>query len=509
MSILLKIVYPILCLICCYSLSAQHIKNLTLNEAIKNALKKSYKVRSYNENKIAMEENYRYNQTQFKPRLDLSLFAPRWDEMVTPIQRSDSLPVYNSIGSIQFGGVLKFTYMLPTGGSVSLSGTTFKEDLSTILALENYRKISSSQVYSQLALILEQPIFTTNILKENLSEAKYNYEKSQFYFERAQLDIIYEVTYSYYSLYRVTYERQIAYDKMLNSEEAYRVSKLKVESGRIPEGDLLIAEVELAQNKAKLSETANNLVRIKENFKHLIGYDINEEFEIITDLQYKVFPIDLKIAVQRGIENSLEIKQGKLNIRLQEIELDRAEREREFRGNIYAYYDLTGVSTEYGNISDLYRSSFRNVLERPPNRGITLSFSYPLFDWGRGSAKIQQEQAILRSEKLDIAEYETKIKLEIHDLFRTIEDTKNRMKIYEKYNDVVKRSYNISIKRFENGDITNQELALEQTRLAESKMAYLDAFITYQLTIADLVRKTMWNFESNSPYDKEIQYLMQ
>ena len=65
----------------------------------------------------------------------------------------------------------------------------------------------------------------------------------------------------------------------------------------------------------------------------------------------------------------------------------------------------------------------------------------------------------------------------------------------KKSEEVAQKSYQISLHRFENGDITSQELALDQQRLTNARLAYLDAFIAYQLAVADLKRKTMYDFE--------------
>jgi hypothetical protein len=58
--------------------------------------------------------------------------------------------------------------------------------------------------------------------------------------------------------------------------------------------------------------------------------------------------------------------------------------------------------------------------------------------------------------------------------------------------------------RFESGDINSRELALEQERLSNSRLAYLNSYITYQLTVADLKRKTLWDFYNGRSYLKEI-----
>jgi outer membrane protein TolC len=85
---------------------------------------------------------------------------------------------------------------------------------------------------------------------------------------------------------------------------------------------------------------------------------------------------------------------------------------------------------------------------------------------------------------------------------RSVAEAKNRLEIHEKNQQVAQRSYEISRLRFENGDITSQELGVEQERLATTQINYLNAFISYQLAVADLKRKTLWDFQNNRSYLK-------
>jgi len=490
-------------------LQGQQVKILTYEDAIHIALQKSYTVKSHWHYKIAMQHYFSYRKAMFKPRLDFEVFTPSWNEQVVPIERTNALPVYNSLGLIRYGGLLQFTYMLPTGGYFALSSTMYKENLNRVLALENYISLKSNQAYSSIGLSFNQPIFTTNTLKQDLNEAKYQFELYSSHFTRGQMDIIYNVTEGFYNLYRATRQVEIAREKLKNSQEAYRIAQLKVETGRIPEGDVLIAEVAAAQNRANLSESEGNLERAKDDFKQLIGLSLDEDIQILTDLKYDTFNIDLNKAINEALKNRLEIYEDKLDIELQEIAVDRAKQEREFKGNISAYYDFTGVSTlGSGPARDLFESSFKNFTERPPNRGITLTFSYPIFDWGRGSARVQRSLAYLKEAELSLENTKVTIIREVRDVVRTVEEAKNRLKIHEKNQKVAQRSYEISRLRFENGDISSQELAQEQERLASSQIDYLNAFITYQLAMADLRRKTMWDFQSNRSYLKD-DYLTQ
>jgi len=241
----------------------------------------------------------------------------------------------------------------------------------------------------------------------------------------------------------------------------------------------------------------------------LIGLRLDEDIQIITDLKYDTLKIDLNKAIEEALKNRLEIYESELNVKLQDIKVDRAKRIREFSGNISAYYDLTGVSTiQGGSIGSLFESSFDNFIERPPNRGITLTLSYPIFDWGRGSARVQQEMANLKESELSLENTKMTITREVRDIVRSVEEAKNRLEIHEKNQQVAQRSYEISRLRFENGDITSQELGMEQERLADTQINYLNAFITYQLADADLKRKTLWDFKNNRSYLK-TNYLLE
>jgi hypothetical protein len=254
----------------------QQIRILNYDEAVQIALNKSYTVKSHLENKIAMQHSFNYYKAMFKPRLDFQIFTPSWAENVIPVQQPNGLPVYNSFGTMQFKGDLSFTYTLPTGGHLSLSSEMYRNEISTVLALQNYSRLKTSQAHSSVSVSFNQPIFTTNTLHENLEEARYSFELSSSRFTREQLNIIYNVTQGFYALYQVTREVEIAKEKLGNSQESYRIARLKAETGRIPEGDVLIAEVQLAQDRANLSESTGKLDQVKDSFKQLIGLNLEE-----------------------------------------------------------------------------------------------------------------------------------------------------------------------------------------------------------------------------------------
>lgn len=483
-----------------FEVSAQDTLLLTFNEAIKVALTESYTIKTHVKQKDAMKHYHNYYKAQFKPRLDFSLNAPLWSESVDQIDQADGLPVFNSTGSMEIGGDLEFTYVLPTGGDIALSSSMYRTDIKTVLAQRD-TTLNSDYFYSAFQISFDQPLFTKNTLKENLQEAEYEMQKSELYYTRAQMDIVYSVTQGFYNLYKATKEVEIATEKFEHSEESYRIAKLKSESGRIAKADVLSAEVSVARDKANLLKTRNALQNEEDEFKQLVGISLEQPIKIITDLSYKAFIIDEEKAMAEALKNRHEIKEGELDIKLSNIDLDQAEREREFRADLSAYYNFTGISgLESGSNTELMESSFQNITERPANRGVTLTISYPICDWGREKELVKKATLELENEKLELENLKTTIARQVREIVRTVRESNEQIVIHEKNLELARRSYNISRMRFENGDISGQELSIELDRLAEIQLEYLDIFITYQLAISDLKRKTLWDFENNRSY---------
>ena len=221
----------------------------------------------------------------------------------------------------------------------------------------------------------------------------------------------------------------------------------------------------------------------------------------------KLFENDVKLVIFSTPYNKVyfelvpEIYESNMNINLSSIELDRAKRVREFKVYLSAYYDLTGISTNgSGSTVDLMGSSLNDLTNRPANRGIALTLTYPIYDWGRGREKTQEAKLRLEERELSHEDLKTTIVREVKEVIRTVAESQELILIHKKNMDLARKSYNISKMRFENGDISNQELSMERERLESVQLDYLNSYINYQLAVNDLKRKTLWDFANGRSY---------
>jgi outer membrane protein TolC len=110
------------------------------------------------------------------------------------------------------------------------------------------------------------------------------------------------------------------------------------------------------------------------------------------------------------------------------------------------------------------------------------------------AAEVQYENALATQDYVH-----DQIRQEILDLLGRINASESRIRVLHKNVAVAQKGYDISIERFRTGTISRNDLAQAQQRLTTTKLNSLSAQIDYRLGLADLKRKTLYDFEHQEP----------
>lgn len=470
----------------------------TLQQAIEFALENSYGMKGINLSLESAEMNLIARRGAFRLNANAVLQTPNFAETFSAERDPGALNRYFSRSSTRYQGVLNINQPLPTNGVFTLTTQVYR-DLSAVISGDN--KNQQVEFLTAVGLRFQQPLFTVNTLKLGLEEANLNFERTSEQLKRTRLDVIFAVTQVFYSLFRAHRELEIRQEEVKQQQAAYELARKKFEAGLIPEVEALQAEVDLAQSRNRMFTAQTALQRQEDIFKQTVGLPLHVPVRVVAEIEYAPFEIDLERAVEYALAHRAEIREAQIETRLREIEVRQIDARSTFRADISAFYDLRGVSDPLLPIStgpyDLFKSSWEDLKNRPRNKGINLSVSIPLWDAGVNGAEVQAAEARLEQARLDLENERITIEREVKDVVSRVLEARSRLEVLEKSQQVAERSYEISLARFDNGDITTQELALDRERLTQARNAFLDAFIDYQIAIADLKRKTLFDFEKN------------
>ena len=280
---------------------------LSIEDAINIALEQGYDMKTLRLQVIEAEENRLAAKYRFRTNANMSLSTPSWAENVTAVQVPDGLPVYNSLGTMRYQGQLNLNQPLPTNGTITLRSQLYQSKESNYVVTTD-KTLKRKDLVSSLSINFSQPLLTYNRLKTGLQRAELNYERTSLTQNRTELNVIYDISNSFYTLYRLTRSYEIANETLEQQKKTYDLAKLKFEAGLIPEVDALRTEVDLASAQSDLLSAEASMERQKEQFKQDIGISLNEDVGVKTDISYTHFDIDLDKAMKYVLDNRYDIR---------------------------------------------------------------------------------------------------------------------------------------------------------------------------------------------------------
>jgi len=158
-----------------------------------------------------------------------------------------------------------------------------------------------------------------------------------------------------------------------------------------------------------------------------------------------------------------------------------------------------GTSTQSINttLQSSIDNSYTDFINRDPDYSIGFTVSVPILDFGENRAKVQSAEARLEKNVLEKDQIQRNIEREVRNLVADLNSSLKRLQLLEKSVVIAEKSFDITRQRYADGDIDSQSLALERNRLNTAYTSHLSAYIKYQLLLADIMRKTFYDFRKN------------
>jgi outer membrane protein TolC len=342
---------------------------------------------------------------------------------------------------------------------------------------------------NNLYLQLEQPIFTYNRTKLQLKELELNLENAQISNSIQLLSLEQEVTQSFYNFYQRQNNLEIASDEYENQKISYEITLNKVEADLLAKEELYQAELNLASSKSTLENNEVLLNNAADDFKLLLGLNLDEDIEVAVDIDFITRKVDLAKAIEHGLEHRMELRQRGMAIERSQFELTRTKALNEFKGSVALSLGVFGDNEQAPE-----------VYEQPNlNPRVAITFNIPIWDWGENRARMDAANANLEINKVDLQVEENNIIIGIRKIYRNLQNLENQISIAEQNVKNAKLTYDINLERYKNGDLTSIDLNRFQSQLSEKKGALADALINYKMELLNLKVQSLYDFEKNQP----------
>jgi len=496
-----RISYACVALFTLYSVTGIHAQEryeLDLPKSIEIARQQSHQMLILNQVLAQSGYQLRAATSRLKTHIDLNMTLPNYTETIRQFEDSTGITFY-PVQQLNYNGSLVINQPLPTDGRLYVS-----TGLDNVLDYHKDERLTRMD----LRLGFFQPLssfYAYNSIRSEFKKAQLNYELSHRQLKRAELDLIYVTSQAFYDLVAAKERKRIAAEVLEMQQEAYETAQSKYDAGLIREVEALQMEVDLgeANNNLDLAEVA--YLSQMNFFKQTLGLSLQDIVEVVSDMEYNIIEVDVEMAVNYGLESRMELREERIQIELAKLDLKRIKSEGLVQGDISAYYDLIGTNSHIMpyTFSESLGNSWTQLQGRPGNFGVALRISVPLFDWGENKSMVKAAESGLETNRYRYEEEKINIEREIRNTVKELNSSLRRLQLLEKNVELAEKSFDISRQRFSNGDIDSQSLALDRSRLNASYQSHLDSYISYKLLIADIVRKTFYDFEKGIPILQE------
>ena len=283
-----------------------------------------------------------------------------------------------------------------------------------------YTDQTTKGFYNNLALNLNQPLFTYNRTKLMLKELQLALENSQLSYNIQLLSLERGVTQAFYYVYQQQQSLEIANQAYQNMQKSYEVIRTKVDAGISAREEMFQAELNLATTKSDYENKQVLLENAKDEFKLLIGMSLYEDIIVLPNIEVDTVEVDISFAIDQGLANRMELRQRAISIESSQFDLIQTKALNEFKGSLDLSVGLFGDNENFGDI-------YANPTD---NESVSLSLTIPLWDWGERKSRIKASEASIESETISLEEEQNNIILDVRKVYRNLLNLRTRSELH-------------------------------------------------------------------------------
>jgi len=291
----------------------------------------------------------------------------------------------------------------------------------------------------------------------------------------------------YYRLFSYAYS-EVIYDRYIANLE--RVNDVATCAGQ-PDDDKTMEciqlQVEINNAREKKAQNLSNFRIESTRMKQLLRLDPDDSLDVKPIVRITPIKVNLDDAITYGYTLRPRIRLLEIDRLKREIDLTNVKGWNAFRVNIEMTYGLEKQDEDYKALWKAYDNSY----------SMTVNAYIPIWDWGQRKARIEAQKITIRKTELYMEEKRNRIKSEIQNAVTNLQEYQQRALSMSENMKMAEEITNLGISRFENGDISLQDLLQNISRQKETEANFLEAYLGYRKSLLGLTVNTFYDYENN------------
>lgn len=458
---------------------------LTLDEAIDFAVNRTSRGGTIRGNLEVAEQNY---------------FARKINFYVPEISINGSVPAYNVDESYRFFGgatekrlyrtrdlgissFIELNQSLIIGGDVTVTANLTSNDerypnTRPDATLGSFIKESTEQGY--FTFKYAQPILKPSDSKNNLYNTRDDYEIAKLTRIEDETALKKEITEAYIGVLQMSLKSELTADKYEAAQLTTGIDSMKLADSVISEEDWLLSASNRLDAELETFEIDNQFDEQRRDLAILLDREPTEELQLTEPAVSENIDEYARKRMLDSWENSVPVIKADMEYSKVERQANYAASGHGLNGDLTAQY-----STGQGRvITDGVKDNIDTK-----GWGISLNFSFPLWDGGASGAAVKSARLSAEQSKLESDRARKRTKAEIINLVNQLDVGFRRLAIVSQQIELAQNKLNIAESRYNDGQISKVDYLESKVSYLETRDRYLEEMKSYLLNKIELEGK--------------------
>lgn len=462
----------------------ENILSLSLKNVVDLAILQSSSVRYAQNQNVNYYWRWQNFRNRFKPQLTLSGDLPDYNRSTEENKQDDGSIKFNQVANIETSARLSLNQQIAQTGTYIYAATS-------LTRIQDYKYNTIDYASTPFAVGFVQPIFAYNWSKWAKKTEPLIYEEANKEFIESIEEISQNATRRFFRYLKVQTNYNLATSNLKNSQDNLKIAQAKQTLGQISENDFSRIKLSVYNAQKALNKARMDLKNADFELKSYIGLDQTKKLELEIPLNMGLFEIDPDKALEQARKNRKESPRFERRLIQANRELEQAKRNSGLSATLRGSY---GVSNSAELLPQVYQHPETEQI-------IRLTLSVPILDWGRSASTIKlaesERELVVYDVEKDRRDFERSVVVQVEQ-FGLLKD---QLTTAEEADKVAENGYQISLKKFQNGEISITDLNISLAERESAKRDYIQSLEDYWEAYYNLRILTLYDFELDHKID--------
>ena len=284
-----------------------------------------------------------------------------------------------------------------------------------------------------------------------------------------------------------------------NTSRMLDIAARRLSLGTVTRDDYLQLELRMLNDSISINENRVGLRKARMELNSLLGFDESYEIDPVLNEALPDIVMDYNQVLEKSDSNSSFQLEGEIDMLNADEAVEQAKAERGITMQLNATFGLTNTASDLPAV-------YKDLLDQEV---LGLTFSFPIFDWGRGRGRVKKAEAAAEVIKAAVEQERNDRRITLFTAVGQFNNQRQMCSVSGRAESIARERYELVTEKFRNGNATVTDLNTARSESDEAIRKYINDLSNYWTYYYTLRRYTLYDFVNGRDLDVSLEEMIE